>query len=82
MERDHSTNATDLIELGSVCGDTKGGPGDHWEGVGFELHGAFRRLIPAPGGGCGQTRRRPARRLRAPARLPRRPQNNLNISRL
>ena len=39
MQRDHLDETTDLIELGSVSGDTQGGPGNHWEGVGFEFRG-------------------------------------------
>jgi len=39
MERDNLDNPVTLVELGSVSGDTQGGPGNHWEGTGFEPRG-------------------------------------------
>lgn len=35
MERDDHTNPLELIELGSVCAETKGNSAPHWEAVGL-----------------------------------------------
>ena len=35
MEREHHSNPLDLIEFGSVSGDTKGDSAPHWEAVGL-----------------------------------------------
>jgi hypothetical protein len=35
MEREHHSNPLDLIELGSVSGETKGDSAPHWEAVGL-----------------------------------------------
>lgn len=39
MERDQINDVNEAIELGTVSGDTLGGPGYKWEGSGFELAG-------------------------------------------
>lgn len=39
MKSSNSDDTPALVELGSVSGDTKGGPGKHWEGLGFEPTG-------------------------------------------
>jgi hypothetical protein len=35
MERDDHTNPLDLIDLGSVSGETKGNSAPHWEAFGL-----------------------------------------------
>ena len=39
MQRNHLDETHELIELGSVSDDTKGGLGKHWEGFGYETTG-------------------------------------------